>query len=551
MDLRKTASQLSKGEIKSVVKEVKTKIERSLDLIGLVIISLAAMIGSGLFVLPSFAADIMGPGIWLAFLLAGAVVLPGAYSKSELGSAMPSSGGSYLYLERTFGPLIGTISGLGLWASFLLKSAFALIGFTAYLYAVTTYFGTSVDTMTVSMVALVIITVLNIFGIKKIKKVQAPILIITTAVLILICIVQLYDSSADYSIPWDGAINVTKNDPVLLGEAAALVIIAYAGIIKVGAIGGEVKDPQRNLPLGIIISLVAAIILYCFVTFVMMASIPGEWWLTSEGKPREDTVYAFVDAVAGTKIGIFIALLAFLTMISGALAGVLASSRFLFAMSRDNLLPQALEDVNAKFETPHWSIILTGVTMAACIILLPVKDVAKLASGFQIMIFTLVNVSVIILRRASFAHGWYRPEYKSPLYPYLQIWGIVSGTYLVYLMGSKAVIGALGALIIGVVTYYAYGVKHGKVRTTPFETFMQMIAESDPSEKKIREAAFHAADLGGKNHLTLKEFISSMKALNFDFTNDEYRVIFHTADKEENGFIDIDEFLASFEKEEE
>ncbi len=551
MDLRKTASQLSKGEIKSVVKEVKTKIERSLDLIGLVIISLAAMIGSGLFVLPSFAADIMGPGIWLAFLFAGAVVLPGAYSKSELGSAMPSSGGSYLYLERTFGPLIGTISGLGLWASFLLKSAFALIGFTAYLYAVTTYFGTSVDTMIVSMAALVIITVLNIFGIKKIKKVQAPILIITTAVLILICIVQLFDSSVDYSIPWDGAINVTKNDPVLLGEAAALVIIAYAGIIKVGAIGGEVKDPQRNLPLGIIISLVAAIILYCFVTFVMMASIPGEWWLTSEGKPREDTVYAFVDAVAGTKIGIFIALLAFLTMISGALAGVLASSRFLFAMSRDNLLPQALEDVNAKFETPHWSIILTGVTMAACILLLPVKDVAKLASGFQIMIFTLVNVSVIILRRASFAHGWYRPEYKSPLYPYLQIWGIVSGTYLVYLMGSKAVIGALGALIIGVVTYYAYGVKHGKVRTTPFETFMQMIAESDPSEKKIREAAFHAADLGGKNHLTLKEFISSMKALNFDFTNDEYRVIFHTADKEENGFIDIDEFLASFEKEEE
>ncbi|MEL0100987.1 MAG: amino acid permease, partial [Euryarchaeota archaeon] len=97
--------------MKSVVKEVKTKIERSLDLIGLVIISLAAMIGSGLFVLPSFAADIMGPGIWLAFLFAGAVVLPGAYSKSELGSAMPSSGGSYLYLERTFGPLIGTISG--------------------------------------------------------------------------------------------------------------------------------------------------------------------------------------------------------------------------------------------------------------------------------------------------------------------------------------------------------------------------------------------------------------------------------------------------------
>ena len=100
------------------------------------------MIGSGLFVLPSFAAAVMGPGIWLAFLLAGLVVLPGAISKSELASTMPESGGSYVYIERTFGPLLGTISGLGLWASFLLKSAFALVGFSAYMYAVTTYFET-------------------------------------------------------------------------------------------------------------------------------------------------------------------------------------------------------------------------------------------------------------------------------------------------------------------------------------------------------------------------------------------------------------------------
>ncbi len=545
MDLRKTASQLAKGEIKSVVKDVKVKIERSLNLAGLVIISLAAMIGSGLFVLPSFTADIMGPGIWMAFLLAGIVVIPGAISKSELGSAMPSSGGSYVYLERTFGPLIGTISGLGLWASFLLKSAFALIGFTAYLYAVTTYFDTTVDTLLVSMVALLVITILNIYGIKKIKKVQSPILIVTVAVLILICIVQLFDSSTDFSVPYNGAIDVVKNDPLLLGEAAALVIIAYSGIIKVGAIGGEVKDPEKNLPSGIIISLSAAILLYCFVTFVMMASVPGEWWLNDGGEPREDSVFAFVDAVAGTRIGIFMAILAILTMISGALAGVLASSRFLFAMSRDNLLPQALEDVNARFETPHWAIIITSLTMAACIILLPVKDVAKLASGFQIMVFVLINISVIVLRRANFAHGWYHPKYKSPLYPWLQIFGVISGTYLVYLMGQKAILGAFAAFIIGAVTYYSYGVKHSHIRTTPFDTFMKMLSESDPTQRTIREAAFHAADLGGKNHLTLREFIAALKALHFTFTNDEYRDIFHHVDKEANGYIDIDQFLAS------
>ena len=191
MGIKSTTEKLLKGDIISVVSDVKSQLERSLNLIGVIIISLAAMIGSGLFVLPSFAAEIMGPGIWLAFLLAALVVLPGAISKSELASTMPESGGSYVYLERTFGPVLGTISGLGLWASFLLKSAFALIGFSAYLYAVTTYFDVTVNSMTMAMSALVLITVLNIFGIKKVKSFQTPILAFTTILLLIICFVQL------------------------------------------------------------------------------------------------------------------------------------------------------------------------------------------------------------------------------------------------------------------------------------------------------------------------------------------------------------------------
>ena len=107
MGIKSTTEKLLKGDIISVVSDVKSQLERSLNLIGVIIISLAAMIGSGLFVLPSFAAEIMGPGIWLAFLLAALVVLPGAISKSELASTMPESGGSYVYLERTFGPVLG------------------------------------------------------------------------------------------------------------------------------------------------------------------------------------------------------------------------------------------------------------------------------------------------------------------------------------------------------------------------------------------------------------------------------------------------------------
>ena len=457
MDIKSTTGKLLKGDISGVVSDVKSQIKRSLSLIGVIIVTVAASIGAGLFVLPSFAVAIMGPGIWLAFLIAGIVFLPGTLSKSELSSAMPVNGGAYVYVERSFGPLVGTISGLGLWASFLLKSAFALIGFSAYMYAVTNYLDISTNTTLVIMAALVLITVLNIFGIKKVKAFQTPILALTTAVILIICLIQLFDANIDFSRPIDGAFDVSRNDPVLVAESAALVFVAYAGIYKAGAIGGEVKEPEKNLPKGMLISLLLITLLYVIVTFIMMASVDVDTMLNSDGSAREDPIFAFVDAVASTNIGLAMALLAVLTMVSGALSGLLAASRFLFGMAKDSLLPGTLGETNKKFGTPHWAIIITGITMAISIITLPVKDVAKLASGFQIMVIVALNISVIILRSENPKHDWYKPTFKSPLFPWVQIIGTVTGGYLVFIMGEKAIIGAVAAIVIGVATYYIYG----------------------------------------------------------------------------------------------
>ena len=350
MSIKSTTEKLLKGDISGVVSDVKYTIERTLGLNGVVIVTIAASIGSGLFVLPSFAAAVMGPGIWLAFLLSGIVFLPGTLSKSELASAMPENGGAYVYVERSFGPLVGTISGLGLWASFLLKSAFALIGFSAYMYVVTNYFDVTTNSTLIIMSALALIIFLNILGIKKVKAFQTPILALTTALIVIICIIQLFDGSTDFARPLDGAFDVSKDNPTLVAEAAALVFVGYAGIYKAGAIGGEIKQPEKNLHRSMLISLLLITVLYVFVTFIMMASVEGEWWLNSDdGTVREDPVFAFVDAVASTKVGLAIAMLAVLTMISGALSGLLAASRFLFAMAKDSLLPGSLGDTNKKF----------------------------------------------------------------------------------------------------------------------------------------------------------------------------------------------------------
>ncbi len=478
MDVKKTAGKLLKGDVKGVVDDVKVQIERTVGLIGVIIISLSAMLGSGLFVLPSFAAVIMNEGIWLAFLLSASVVLPGAFSKSELASGMPSSGGSYVYLERTYGPMIGTITGLGLWASFLLKASFALIGFSAYMYTITNYFNFELDTFTVSVSALVLITIVNLLGVKKVKAIQAPILGVTLTLLFIISIMALFDQSTDLSRPWDAAINA---NPWTIAETSAFVFVAYAGVTKVAAIGGEVKNPGKNLPRGILLSLLIATILYCSITYIMMAAIPGEWWV-SDGVTIEDPIYKFVSTVAGTKVGVVAAILAVLTMISMALAGILAASRFLYAMAKDKLLPQSLEELNSKYETPHWPIIITAFSMGMAITFLDVASVAKLASGFKIMIFVMINSCIIILRQTSYKHDW-EPEYYSPFYPLIHIWGIVAGIVLVLIMGWKAIIGASGAVVMGLIVYQLYGKSHNNgTGDTPFKTLLKGKRDSNQIE---------------------------------------------------------------------
>ena len=554
---------------------------RTLGLTGVIGISLASMLGSGIFVLPAFAAHMMGDGIWVAYLLAAAIVLPSAISKAELATAMPSSGGSYVYCERTFGALIGTIAGLGLWSSFLLKAAFALIGFQAYLFVVTDFLSIELNAMSVSLSFLVLIVSLNIMGVKKVKAVQVPLTMIIVVVMLFLCGVALLLPEADLMRPI--RTNAFRGDGlqqqiVGVGNAAAFVFVAYLGVTNVAAIAGEVKSPEKNLHRGMLFSLGISTVLYVFVAYTLMAVVPAE----NLTELKDGTVVAVTDsinhlaeAVGGDKLGVAIAVLAILTMASMALAGLLAASRFGFAMAQDSLLPQSLENVNARFETPHWAVIITGIVMAVVIWTLPVADIAKLVSGFKIMIFCLENVIVIILRatvdKKNVESGWYAPTYRSPLFPCIQLLGIVGGVFLLYLMGEKAAWGALAVSTLGVATFFGYGRYHAGGRRTPFEeyrsrllnptrdeheletvpveNFREMMRNPTRAEHDRRVAAFNAADAGRQKHLTLSEFQRAMHVLGYDYYDFQIREIFHAADDNGDGVIVIDQFLAQFEGE--
>jgi len=418
------------------------KLERSLSLPYVIAISIGGMLGSGIFVLPGFASGLTGPSVWLAYLLGAVCVLPAALSKSELATAMPSSGGTYVYIERAFGPLFGTISGIGLWLSLLLKSSFALIGLGAYLAVLINIS----DGLTpyVALGFLSIIVLLNIFGVKKVGKVQLYIVSVSLACLAALFFIGFPKVDPDYLDPF------MSNGNIGLISAIAFVYISYSGVIKVAAIAGEIKNPDKNLPLAMILSLFSIAAIYVFVSFILAGTVNPDS-LSIDIRP----IHTAAKNVGGDYFGYFAAVIGVLTLMSGANSGVLASSRFPFAMARDLLMPKFFSRIHSKYLTPVFSILFTGLLMTLVILYLDVVKIAKLASAFMVMMFISVNFCVIILRETS--AQWYKPTYMSPFYPFLQIFGIVSGFFLLLLLGLLPLLSILIISVIGAITYLLIG----------------------------------------------------------------------------------------------
>jgi len=402
------------------------------------------MLGSGIFVLPGIAASKTGPSVWLAYLLAAVCILPAALSKSELATAMPNSGGTYIYIERTFGPIFGTIAGIGLWLSLLLKSAFALIGFGAYLTVLVNI--NQGFTKTLALFFLCLILILNIFGIKKVAKVQIVIVTISLLTLGLILL---------FGIPY---VNTESMHPAFshgssgLISTIAFVYISYAGVTKIAAIGGEIKNPGKNLPRAMILSLLIMTLVYVLVAFVLVGNIPIET-LKNDIKP----IFTIADLLGGTYIGHIVAAVGVITLVSMANSGVLASSRFPFAMAIDKLLPSFMSKIHPKFLTPVTTILLTGAVMSLVILFFDVEKIAKLASAFMVMMFVSVNAGVIVLRET--AAQWYNPPYRSPFYPFVQIFGIISGIILLVFLGGLSLLSIAFIVVLGVLVYLKFGVK--------------------------------------------------------------------------------------------
>ncbi|MFB6236376.1 MAG: amino acid permease [Halopenitus sp.] len=419
-------------------------LERDLSLYATITISIGAMIGSGIFVLPGLAAKKTGPSVVLAYLLAGLLVMPAALSKAEMATAMPEAGGTYLYIDRAMGPLLGTIAGIGAWLSLVFKSAFALVGLGAYvllLVAIPEYF-----LVVLSLGLGLLLIGVNIVGVKQSGRLQATI----------VSLVLL--SLAGFVLSGMTTVEQTKFHPFTthgnwgILTATGFVFVSYAGVTKIASVAEEVENPGRNIPIAMISSVLVMMVVYTLTVFVVVGvSPPNDLMANDMLTPMALAAQQF----AGQWGELTLAIVAVFALTSMANAGILSSSRFPFAMSRDALAPSRLSKVSSRFKTPIVSVLLTGVLMLGLVAFVPVVELAKLASAFKILIFTFINVALIAFRESSLE--WYAPEFISPAYPWVQLFGIAGGLVLLTQMGLVAFGGAIGIILIGILWYLAYG----------------------------------------------------------------------------------------------
>lgn len=434
------------------ILEDSKKLKKQLGSFDVFAIATGAMFSSGLFLLPGIAAGETGPSVFLAYLVSGLLVVPTMLSKAELATAFPRAGGTYYIIDRTLGPLMGSIGGFGSWFSMIFKSAFALIGMGAY---ISLFFEVPITPL--AIILAIAFGALNVIGAKETSRLQ-NILVITLLSIMAFYLVQGFahifslgflDIHREQFTPF-----FTNGIQGFLGTVG-MVFVSYAGLTKVVSVAEEVEDPDRNIPRGMFLSIVTTIIVYVAGVYVMTAVLDPQAF-REDLTPVATAGEVFLTWMPGDIGLILVVVAAIAAFASTGNAGIMSASRFPFAMGRDNLVHSKFSKVG-KFDTPTISIIATTGMIVVLLLVFNVSEVAKLASAFKLLLFGLLNLAVVVMRESQIQE--YDPGYISPFYPWIQVIGMLTSAVLIFEMGMVSIVftAAVTILSVGWYYYYAYG----------------------------------------------------------------------------------------------
>ncbi|MEP6462877.1 MAG: amino acid permease [Frankiaceae bacterium] len=462
------------------------KLKRTLGPIDLTVFGIGVIIGTGIFVLTGKAAGIQaGPAVALSFVFAAIACGLAALCYAEFASTVPVAGSAYTFSYATLGELVAWIIGWDLILELALGAATVAVGWTEYLEIVLGNAGIDVPKWFIgehhnvaAALIVLILTAVICFGIKVSSQVNSVMVAIKLTVVIFVIIAGLfYIKTRNYSpfIPPSGSKGAAggTSAPSLLQDlgfspgafgvtgiftGAALVFFAFIGFDIVATAAEETKNPQRDLPIGIIASLAVCTTLYVAVSLVVTGMVkynqmnikaPLASAFESVGRPGFANLIS-IGALAGLTTVMMILLL--------------GQSRVFFAMSRDHLLPPVFSAISPRFGTPYRTSIMTGVVVAALASFFSLGTLAELVNIGTLFAFILVSVGVIILRRT-------RPDLKRaftcPGVPVTPVLAALASFYLMLNLPAATWIRFGVWMVLGFVVYFAYSARNSRLQTEP------------------------------------------------------------------------------------
>ena len=442
------------------------KLKRTLTAVDLTVLGIGAIIGTGIFVLVGTAAvgdanrPGAGPALALSFILSGAACLLAALCYAEFASMIPVAGSAYTYTYATMGEFFAWVTGWSLVLEYGIACVAVSIGWSGYFASILDRAGVHLPASLtnapyegglVNLPAVLIVlalTALLVIGIKESARVTGVIVTIKiTVVLFFIAVGAFSVDPANWS-PF------MPNGFAGVGAAAAVIFFAYIGFDAVSTTAEEAKNPQRDVPIGIIVSLVVCTILYVVVAAVLTGMVPYS-------KIHVKAPVAEAMNAVGYRWGSA-------AVATGAVAGItsvlivmlLGQIRVFYAMSRDGLLSPWLSAVHPRYGTPHHATLITGLTVAVLAGFVPIGVAAELTNIGTLFAFTLVCFSVLVLR-------YTRPDlkrpFRTPFVPLVPILGMVACLGLIWFLPALTWMGFLVWASVGLMLYFLYGYRHSKV----------------------------------------------------------------------------------------
>jgi APA family basic amino acid/polyamine antiporter len=466
-------------------------LKRVLGPLNLVTIGIGAIIGTGIFVLTGqVAAANSGPAIVLSMVLAGLASALAGLCYSEFASAVPISGSAYTYGYATLGEFFAWIIGWNLILEYALGAATVAVGWSGHLTSFLHDFvgmefpaalsaapGTVLHTAAGDVTAVfnlpavlitVAVTVLIVIGIRESANVNSAIVLVKLSVVIIVILAgAAYVNTANWH-PFIPPNNGTFGEYGWSGvvRGAGIIFFAYIGFDAVSVVAQEAKNPQRDMPIGILGSLVICTVLYILVSGVMVGLVPYKQMAMSAA-PMVVAIRAADVASGGSPMLHVLVMLVELGAIAGLssvmVVMMMAQPRIFYAMAVDGLLPPFAKKIHPRFRTPHITSVMVGVAVAIAAGLTPITVLGELVSIGTLLAFVIVSLGIIFLR---VKRPDLRAPFRTPWVPFVPIMSaLVSFSLMAFLPGVTWI--RLGVwTVIGLAIYFAYGYRHSELRKT-------------------------------------------------------------------------------------